>query len=60
MIQLLMIGKLTWLNPPHYKEYEDYLEPVEIKQLDYISAEVEKNVDLNTKLINYGVKQICS
>jgi hypothetical protein len=42
----------------YYKEYEDYLEPVDIKQLNYISAEVETNVDLNIKLINYGVKKI--
>ena len=34
-------------EPTYYEEYEDYFEPVEVKQSDDISAEV----DVNTKFI---------
>ena len=35
----------------NYKEYEDYVDPVKVKQLDHLSAEVEdeNNVDVNNK-----------
>ena len=40
----------------NYKEYLDYVEPVETKQSDDITEdEDEDNVDVNTKLINYGL-----
>ena len=61
MIQLMMIGKLKMTEHNNNKEYEDYVDPVKVKQLDDISAEVEdeNNVDVNTKLIIYGVKTLC-
>ena len=48
--------KVEMTEPTNYEEYENYFEPVEVKQSDDISAEV----DVNTKLINYGVKTFCS
>jgi hypothetical protein len=43
-----------------YGEYEEYVKQVEVKQLDDISAEVdnEKNVDVLSRLIYYGVKTL--
>ena len=41
----------------NYEEYEDYVEPVKVKQSD--GVEDENNFDVNTKLINYGVKTLC-
>ena len=48
-------------EPTNHEEYEDQFGPVEDKQSDDISAEVEdeNNIDVNTKLINYGVKTLC-
>ena len=43
------------------EQYEEYVKQVEVKQSDDISGEVEdeKNVDVISRLIYYGVKTIC-
>ena len=48
-------------EPTNYEEYEDYVEPVEVKHQDDKFAEVkdENDVDVNSKLMNYGVKTLC-
>ena len=40
--------KVEMTEPTNYEESDNYFEPVEVKQSDDISAEV----DVNTKLIN--------
>jgi hypothetical protein len=58
VIQLRVIWKLR-LNV--YEQYEEYVKQVEVKQSDDASAEVddEKNVDVISRLIFYGVKTLC-
>ena len=41
-------------EPTNNEVYEDQFGPVEDKQV-----EDENNIDVNTKLINYGVKTLC-
>jgi hypothetical protein len=43
-----------------YEHYEEYVKQVEVKQTDDIYAEVddEKNVDVISRLIHYGVKTL--
>ena len=47
--------------PNVYEQYEKYVKQVEVKQSDAISAEVddEKNVNVISRLIYYGVKTLC-
>ena len=42
--------KVELTEETNYEEYEDYVEPVKVKQSDDISAEVEdeNNLDVNT------------
>ena len=53
--------KVEMTEPSNHEEYEDQFGPVEDKQSYDKSAEVEdeNNVDVNTTLINYGVKTLC-
>ena len=48
-------------EPNVYEQYEEYVKQVEVKQSDDISAEVEdeKNVDVISRFIYYGVKTPC-
>ena len=48
-------------EPNVYDQYEEYVKQVEVKQSNDISAEVddEKNIDVISRLIYYGVKTIC-
>ena len=48
-------------EPNVYDQYEEYVKQVEVKQSNDISAEVddEKNVDVISRLIYYGVKTLC-
>jgi hypothetical protein len=48
-------------EPNVYEQYEEYVTQVEVKQSDDISAEVEdeKNVDVISRFIYYGVKTPC-
>ena len=54
------MGIETEPNEPN-EQYEEYVKQVEVKQSDDISGEVEdeKNVDVISRLIYYGVKTIC-
>ena len=47
-------------DPNVYDQYEEYVKQVEVKQSDDISAEVddEKNIDVISRLIYYGVKTL--
>ena len=47
-------------EPNVYDQYEEYVKQVEVKQSDDISAEVddEKNIDVISRLIYYGVKTL--
>jgi hypothetical protein len=47
-------------KPNVYDQYEEYVKQVEVKQSDDISSEVddEKNVDVISRLIYYGVKTL--
>jgi hypothetical protein len=47
-------------EPNVYEQFEEYVKQVEVKQSDDISAEVdyEKNVDVISRLIYYGVKTL--
>ena len=44
-------------EPKVHEQYEEYVKQVECKESDYISA--EKNVDMVSWLIYYGVKALC-
>ena len=46
-------------EPNLYKQYEEYVKQVEVKQSEEISAEVKKNVNVIRRLIYYGVKTLC-
>ena len=46
-------------EPNVYEQYKEYVKQVEVKQLEEISAEVEKNVNVISRLIYYGVKTLC-
>ena len=48
-------------EPNAYENFEKYVKQVEVKQSDDISGEVEdeKNVDVISRLIYYGVKNLC-
>ena len=46
-------------EPNLYEQYEEYVKQVEVKQSEDISAEVEKNVNVISRLIYYGVKTLC-
>ena len=48
-------------EPNVYDRYKEYVKQEEVKQSDDISAEVddEKNVDVNSRLLYYGVKSLC-
>ena len=45
-------------EPNAYEKWEEYVKQVEGKQSDDIFAEDEKNVDVISKLIYYGVKTL--
>ena len=47
-------------EPNVYDQYEEYVKQVEVKQSDDISAKVddEKNIDVISRLIYYGVKTL--
>ena len=48
-------------EPNIYEQYEEYVRQVAVKQSDDISAEVEdeKNVNVISRSIYYGVKTLC-
>ena len=48
-------------EPNVYEQYEEYVTHVELQHSDDISAEVEdeKNVDVISRFISYGVKTPC-
>ena len=40
-------------------QYGEYVKQVDMKQMDDISAEDEKNVDIICRVISYGGKTLC-